>query len=167
MMKTKKKTVRYIFLILITLNAALIFYLSAQNGVESSGTSGLLLENVFGGLLRKLNIDLSDNSVFLFADHIIRKLAHFSEYTLLGFNLSAFVQTFDKPKRFTALISSASGFLYACTDEIHQYFVPARSAQFSDVMIDTSGVIAGIAIFFLISFIISSIKKENKMKHTN
>jgi len=30
-------------------------------------------------------------------------------------------------------------FLYACTDEFHQSFVPGRACLFRDVMIDTSG----------------------------
>ena len=35
-------------------------------------------------------------------------------------------------------------FLYACTDELHQYFVPGRACRFKDVMIDTAGAFTGI-----------------------
>ncbi len=43
----------------------------------------------------------------------------------------------------TALII---GFLYAVSDEIHQYFVPGRAMQTRDVLIDTAGVLLGICI---------------------
>ena len=34
-------------------------------------------------------------------------------------------------------------FLYACSDEFHQFFIAGRSAQFTDVMIDTCGALIG------------------------
>ena len=35
-------------------------------------------------------------------------------------------------------------FLYACTDEFHQLFIPGRSGEFRDVMVDTCGGIIGL-----------------------
>ena len=46
----------------------------------------------------------------------------------------------------------AAGFLYAVSDEIHQTFVPGRSGEVGDVLIDTFGVLIGVCmvcIFFL------------------
>ena len=34
--------------------------------------------------------------------------------------------------------------LYAVTDEFHQLFVPGRSGQFSDVVLDSAGALAGL-----------------------
>lgn len=42
------------------------------------------------------------------------------------------------------LIPLLIGFLYAVSDEIHQYFVPGRAMQARDVLIDTVGVLLGI-----------------------
>lgn len=42
------------------------------------------------------------------------------------------------------LIPLLIGFLYAVSDEIHQYFVPGRAMQARDVLIDTAGVLLGI-----------------------
>lgn len=39
------------------------------------------------------------------------------------------------------------GLITACLDEAHQYFVPGRSAQITDVCVDFSGVIAGNILF--------------------
>jgi hypothetical protein len=38
-------------------------------------------------------------------------------------------------------------FAYACTDEFHQTFVKARGGHFSDVIIDSLGIIAVVAFF--------------------
>ena len=49
-------------------------------------------------------------------------------------------------------------FLYACTDELHQIFVPGRSAQFRDVLIDTLGASFGATITYLIIKLFTKIK---------
>ena len=53
------------------------------------------------------------------------------------------------PIKYTLAMSILFSFLYACTDELHQIFVPGRSAQFRDVLIDTLGASFGIAITYL------------------
>ena len=41
--------------------------------------------------------------------------------------------------------------LYACSDELHQLFVPGRFCAFKDVMIDSSGAFVGILLYHLIT----------------
>lgn len=53
------------------------------------------------------------------------------------------------PIKYTLAMSILFSFLYACTDELHQIFVPGRSAQFRDILIDTLGASFGIAITYL------------------
>ena len=48
------------------------------------------------------------------------------------------------------LISLIVGFLYASSDEFHQYFIPGRGAMVTDVLIDTLGVSFGIALVLTI-----------------
>ena len=43
---------------------------------------------------------------------------------------------------------------YAATDEFHQIFVPGRAGMVTDVMIDSSGALAGILLAALAGFII-------------
>ena len=51
-------------------------------------------------------------------------------------------------------------FLYACSDEIHQYFVPGRACMFRDILLDTAGGTVGILITMLLWAIISLITKK-------
>ncbi|MCX6379305.1 MAG: VanZ family protein [Armatimonadetes bacterium] len=71
---------------------------------------------------------------------VFRKTAHITEYFVL--TLWAFrALQYGKPR--ITLKNIAMGMviavLYACTDEIHQAFVPHRSSSFNDVMIDSIG----------------------------
>jgi len=43
----------------------------------------------------------------------------------------------------TAAVATAIAVGYAVTDELHQMFVPGRSAQLSDLVADAMGVVAG------------------------
>ena len=84
---------------------------------------------------------------------VIRKCAHFTEYLLLGLSLFATVREYDPVRlerneqwRRTALLSWGIGALYALTDEVHQAFVPGRSCEIRDMLIDSCGVAAGVLI---------------------
>ena len=48
-----------------------------------------------------------------------------------------------------AVIAAAIAVGYAVTDEVHQMFVPGRSAQLSDLLADTMGVVAGVSLCWL------------------
>jgi hypothetical protein len=71
-------------------------------------------------------------------DLVLRKLAHATEYAVLGVLLL----------RATGRMSVAFvlGTLYAVTDELHQSFVAGRHASPLDVAIDAAGVAVGIAL---------------------
>lgn len=77
-------------------------------------------------------------------DLLVKKGGHFLGYALLGFALWRGVGVDHPQKRWWAL---AAAFLYACSDEFHQWFVPGRNAWWLDVVIDTTGAFA--AIFLL------------------
>ena len=89
---------------------------------------------------------------------IIRKIAHLSIYALVGSLLMGLVSTFKLKEKTRILISLILGVLYATSDEIHQLFSPGRSAQITDVYIDTLGVLVGIFVILLF------IKVFEKMK---
>ena len=79
----------------------------------------------------------------------IRKLGHWSEYFVLAILV---LRALDPSARERSAARPAFAtmlwvFLYAITDEFHQYFVPSRMASFTDVLLDTFGGLCGV--FFL------------------
>lgn len=77
-------------------------------------------------------------------DYPVRKAAHASEYALLGILLTGAIMDIRKPWKRQLLACFLIGAAYAASDEFHQLFVPGRSGQIRDVMIDSAGVAAGI-----------------------
>lgn len=136
-MKQKKNYFRWIVVIIWM---AVIFLFSNDPAVISDEKSGNVIH-----VLNSLGIDL--NSAFgNLANFIVRKAAHFTEYFILY--LLIFNALRDEVSIKSCLwISLIVTFLYACSDELHQVFVPGREGRFRDVLIDTSGgAFAGILV---------------------
>ena len=77
-------------------------------------------------------------------DYPVRKAAHASEYAILGILLTGVILDIRKPWKRQLPACFLIGAVYAASDEFHQLFVPGRSGQIRDVMIDSAGVAAGI-----------------------
>ena len=79
---------------------------------------------------------------------IVRKLAHFTEYMILGIFVCAFVNVllnkFDclRAAKYTLIGCTA----LAITDEFRQWFVPGRTPRLTDILIDMTGAALGIAL---------------------
>lgn len=138
-----KMNFKGIKLILIIIFMAMIFYMSSKPADESNEISNEVII-----LLNILNIDVNDFFGGL-ANFVVRKIAHFSEYGILAALIYSYLRENLNKLRSTvyALIIS---FIYACSDEIHQYFVPGRSMMVRDVIIDTSGAAAALIIIWII-----------------
>lgn len=94
-------------------------------------------------------------------DHPVRKTAHATEYAILGMLLFGAAYQTREQRRRTAVLSWGIGTFYAATDEIHQIFVPGRSGQITDVMIDSSGVAVGVLILLLLSDLAKRIRAKS------
>ena len=77
---------------------------------------------------------------------LLRKIAHFTEFACLGLCLQWLHGMLQKP----AWRSLALGCAAACLDETIQMFVPDRGPAFTDVLIDTSGVLCGILLLLAV-----------------
>lgn len=73
--------------------------------------------------------------------HILRKLAHFSAFAVLGFFLTL---TFSHRGRFTVFSPIGCALGAAFCDETIQLFVEGRSGQVTDIWIDLSGATVAI-----------------------
>lgn len=124
---------------------ALIFYMSSQPASESSNTSNFVSDVLFR---------LFFNHFFTQSDFIeryaplIRKLAHFCEFMILGILVYINLKEYNVRNimAYTIIFSS----LYAISDEIHQLFVLNRHCSIVDMAIDISGAIIGILFIHLI-----------------
>lgn len=140
----KRNFLRIILLILLLGTFYIIFGFSSQNGEKS----GELSSNITKFILEKMNYDDIENyeKILKRTEIVVRKIAHFSIYTLVGLLLMSFVSTYNLKENKRIIISLCIGVLYATSDEIHQLFIPGRSGQITDVIIDTMGVLLGILV---------------------
>lgn len=77
---------------------------------------------------------------------VVRKIAHPTEYAILGWLLA---RALDQPGRSAAALAAlaiAFAAAYASLDELHQLFVPSRTAALGDVLLDTTGAAVGAAL---------------------
>jgi len=142
MVKARKHT-KLIFPLLTLVWIFVIFSFSLQNGSISSLQSGVITKYIHT-LLSNININLELKLLSL----IIRKLAHFTEFFILGCLVRQ--SSFDL-KRNDLLIYI---FLIPILDEVIQSFIPDRAMSVIDMGIDSFGIVSGIIIITIIHKII-------------
>lgn len=154
---------RFILPTLLIFQMCFIFIMSSFGHTSSDAQSNLFVDFIaqnFPHVRHGLENNLISLSTLVF---LVRKTAHFTEYAILGalfyLNLIQFPKLNSRIKKL--LLPILFSFLYAITDEIHQIFVPGRSAQFRDVLIDTLGASFGATITYLIIKLFSKIKARS------
>ena len=123
----------------------LIFNLSSQAASESDQLSTGITEiivKVIEKIIPKADFNIED------FNHIVRKNAHFIAYLVLGV-LVINALKMSGIRELELLDWLWICMLYAASDEIHQLFVPGRSGEIRDVMIDSSGAAVGIVGYML------------------
>ena len=149
---------------LLILQMCFIFIMSSFGHNSSDAQSNLLVDFIaqnFPHVRHGLENNLISLSTLIF---LVRKTAHFTEYAILGalfyLNLIQFPKLNSHIKKL--LLPILFSFLYACTDELHQIFVPGRSAQFRDVLIDTLGASFGATITYLTIKFFAKVKTRTR-----
>lgn len=159
------KVERIIFAVLTIVTFVIIFIFSSQNGDESGSTSREFTKKIIEILQIDKNLSESEKENLIEnLQFVIRKLAHFTIYTIAGMNIYGFVNTFDMKKKNKILGALLVGIIYAISDEIHQMFSGDRTPAIRDVVIDSCGVLFGICMFLAINKIIK-IRKNKALKH--
>ena len=141
-----KLVIKYIILILWMI---LIFWFSNQNGTISSEMSdGLISEVVkFIEIILKNSFG-NEKNIEAFA-FLIRKVAHFFLYFVLGILWMNLLKEHRVSLGKQVIYSLLFCIMYACSDEIHQLFIPGRSGNIIDTMIDTTGSLCSIITIYL------------------
>lgn len=141
----KERIKRIVYFILVLIWMMIVFMFSNENGEKSSNTSGKFTEQIV-----KIFVQDEMDKIELVSklEPIMRKLAHFTLYTIGGILIFNYINTFKIKTKNKLILTLIIGMLYASSDEIHQYFVSNRGARITDVLIDSSGVVTGIIIYY-------------------
>lgn len=137
----------------------LIFGFSSQDGEASGSLSfqiSLYIVQLFSPLLP---VAMSEEILLEQAElihYFVRKAAHMTEYFLLTLSLQLPLTAWlSHLLTWKARILAGAGLtvIFAALDEFHQSFVPGRSGNFTDVCIDSIGVIAASLCLILFYFV--------------
>jgi VanZ family protein len=119
--------------------ASLVFYFSTEqfSSLNTKETFGLLLSRLFPNMATE-EIEPVHGTM--------RKLGHWGEYFILSMLFLSALQneTGERRKVRHVIYTLIFVLLYAISDELHQSFVPSRTASFGDVTIDLLGGICGV-----------------------
>ena len=127
--------------VLVVALLAFIWGNSAMPGQTSSQMSGWVGQ-LLRTLLPFLPLDTPEGM------HVLRKLAHFSEFAALGFSFGWLFGMLCGGKAWF-LLPVACGVAAACVDETIQVFSPGRHCSIVDVGIDSGGVVTRLLVLVL------------------
>lgn len=137
---------RWILYIVLCLIVFFIWDNSLQNGGTSDGFS-LIFAKWIAPIANKLGFY---GNIWAL-NRIIRKLAHLTEFTILGGVLYVVLHRYIEYG--TVVKTIVVGIVIASLDEFIQLFSLGRSSQLFDVLIDTVGIIIGISVVKLTYYI--------------
>lgn len=133
-----------IFLVLMSMFT--IFMFSSENADKSTKTSKSVAKEVVSVVVKdekKVNKIVDEDFV------IFRKVAHLTEFFLLGFLL---INVWADGKKDIGIkyiiVAILIACLYAVSDEYHQTMIPGRSGEVKDVIIDTTGASMGTITYY-------------------
>ncbi len=133
---------RVIKVILVVVWMIIIFLFSNQEASKSSNLSDKFIYRIVS-IFR--SDDVSEEKMELIISNntfIVRKFAHFFVYFVLGILVYILLKEFNINN--IVIYSLLICYLYALSDEVHQFFIPGRSMEFRDTIIDGCGSLIGI-----------------------
>ena len=148
----KIKLLRGVLIVLIA--ATLIFIWGnslqlRQDSLEDSEAVTAWIRPFLGFLFGEENITV----------HFVRKLAHFTEFGVLGAELSCLALLWDKRRLRGFFSCLGAGLLVGAIDESLQ-LLNDRGAQVQDVLLDFSGVLAAVLAVHLLACLYTRSKKR-------
>lgn len=156
----KRERKNYLFrLIMILLTAGLIAFafihssMNADESGEESAATMVFLQNILDALGIKIEL----------TDHIVRKLAHFTEYTAIGIMLMNTAYAFNKSRPYIYYPHILfAGLFTAVIDEAIQLNVPGRAGMITDALLDFSGVVTGTVVMLIILTIYKAVRRKRR-----
>ena len=164
-----KKSIVFVSVLAILTVCCLIFIFgnSLKDSAESTDQT-MVIKDLLTDIARFFGIKGDINTKKL------RNFAHVAEFGLLGACLAAIaLHTAYKKGKLTlcgsipfVLASMAGGIVFAVIDEIIQLTSAGRACEFSDVVLDTIGVVLGVAFACFVAFIAHKIHRAKGIKTT-
>jgi len=142
-----KKIISFIVLILWMI---VIFSFSSADANKSTGTSDKVITTMIEIKDKIINNETPNNEKEIIVKNssfYIRKIAHITEYLILGFLMFNLLKQYSVTNIYYAIGLSI---LYSCTDEFHQLFISGRSGSIRDVLIDSIGILIGTYLYKLL-----------------
>lgn len=150
--KTKKIMLSCAAAFLLLALYCVIFSFSAQDGEESGSISIVVSKKcveTFNVVAKKNWTDSMVEKLAESFEHPVRKLAHFSEYAVMGILVYGLWAGWIHSRRKLCLLAGLWVVVSACADEFHQYFIPGRCGSPADVLLDTCGGLFGVLVCVL------------------
>lgn len=142
-----KKIISFIVLILWMI---VIFSFSSADANKSTSTSDKVITTMIEIKDKIINNETPNNEKEIIVKNssfYIRKIAHITEYLILGFLMFNLLKQYSVTNIYYAIGLSI---LYSCTDEFHQLFISGRSGSIRDVLIDSIGILIGTYLYKLL-----------------
>lgn len=140
---------KYLKIVLLIAWMIVIFNFSNQNASNSTNLSNNVTTTIVNIESTLKNVELTTEKRAELVKNkslYIRKLAHFTEFMILGILVLLVIKDYRKLNKKYFLYALLFCFIYAISDELHQLFIDNRSTKILDVLIDTAGSLIGITL---------------------
>lgn len=139
----KRRFISWLPMILVMI---LIFVYSSKTATESEQSSNQVSHIVIS-IAEFFQPNMIENQEYIEVlekvDKVIRKVAHGTEYFILALCCCYPLLKQGVERKKAALYGFLICLCYATSDEFHQLFVPGRSGQIKDILIDGLGAALG------------------------
>ena len=150
---------KIIKILLVVIWMGVIFSFSSDNKNASDNKSSSVIITIYHFFSDKELTKLEEKQIIEKYAYPIRKIAHFTEYFILGLLVISLISEYTIINKKAIIIGIIICLLYAISDELHQLFTSGRSARVFDVLVDTSGSTTSILIY---TFIKNKLLRRNK-----
>lgn len=138
-----------IILLLCLFWMGFIFYMSSNNGQISHQKSNKVV-NLIESIQTKL--ETGDKDIIINEKRLkflVRKNAHVFIYMVLALLVSSMFFIFNKRGKNAVVYILFICLIFAIADEFNQSFIPQRTSSVRDVLIDFTGSLIGLGLFYL------------------
>lgn len=151
-------TIRILVIFFFVIWVSFIFGNSFLTGRVSSDVSNLVmsvLQNIIDFI--RIPVQLSLN--------FVRNIAHLTEFAVLGISLMVILSIFTERLLKNITVPLFLGLLIPVIDEFIQLSVNGRSSSIIDIVIDFSGVLIGIVLYIIVTYIFRGTVNKNVCKN--